>query len=432
MKKIYLILIIIALFSIKSTGQNCPHVSIIGSPTIYIEYECITEEYTYDVEMPVFLISDLVEDTEYCFDYDSESTLFDGYIYEPWPIEFDTTCVGGCWAGTDCGVWPESEISTDTILLRFYGYYDDLDRGTEYPSFGICINYPLDDRPPWPYGDFKYVGIHVTSSMYVSGPKLACSNPVSFDLKEMPLSYASATWVIKQGAITKASGIGTTATANNLSNGNGEVKFTVQFECGLKSLTFSKEFHFGPYSSSDYEITGPSSAPCESWVSYSIPQLEGVTSINWDWPQEWTYHSGQGTRYLALITGQYSGVVLVGVNNECGQSGSYAYKYTSIYGYCGYGFSYYPSPASNEITITINEPETIDKVDNELIANVLSEDEITYTIRIYNRLGSLVSTSFRKGKSFNIPLHNLRDGTYIVEVSDGKNSYREQLIIKHD
>ena len=45
-----------------------------------------------------------------------------------------------------------------------------------------------------------------------------------------------------------------------------------------------------------------------------------------------------------------------------------------------------------------------------------ADESTTYTIRIYNSQSFLLSTCTRSGKSFNIPLINMQDGTYIIEV----------------
>jgi V8-like Glu-specific endopeptidase len=273
----------------------------------------------------------------------------------------------------------------------------------------------------------------VSGNPYMSGPNLLCSSD-NYIVHNLPVG-AEINWSCTSNIHKVSTENPDTCEFEKYSNGNGYIYVLIDKVCP-GDVNLSKAVHTGPYSSSDYPISGPSSAQCESWVSYSIPQLSGVTSINWDWPQEWTYYSGQGTRYLALITGLYDGIVLVGVNNTCGQSGSYASKYTYVYGYCDFGFSYYPNPASDEVTITINEQETITADDSDIsevdVSKVLPADQITYTIRIYNNLGTLVYSAKKTGTIFNIPLLNLRDGTYIIEVSYDKYSHREQLIIKHD
>ena len=91
----------------------------------------------------------------------------------------------------------------------------------------------------------------------------------------------------------------------------------------------------------------------------------------------------------------------------------------------------------NNVTITMIENiplvEYSDSSINYLpITDAEADEPTTYTIRIYNSQSFLLSTWTRSGKSFDIPLINMRDGTYIIEVSDGENSYRQQLVVKHN
>ena len=54
-----------------------------------------------------------------------------------------------------------------------------------------------------------------------------------------------------------------------------------------------------------------------------------------------------------------------------------------------------------------------------------------YTIKIYNSLGTLFYSTKKSGDTFTIPVNNLQNGTYIIEANDGKQSYTQQLIVKH-
>ncbi len=98
-------------------------------------------------------------------------------------------------------------------------------------------------------------------------------------------------------------------------------------------------------------------------------------------------------------------------------------------------FSLYPNPASDYVNISLNDI-LIDTISNsEQVVTDLSSansDTKNYTVRIYNNQGSLVFTTKRSGISFNIPLTDMFDGTYIVEVDDGIKNYRQPLIIKHN
>ena len=96
------------------------------------------------------------------------------------------------------------------------------------------------------------------------------------------------------------------------------------------------------------------------------------------------------------------------------------------------------NPASDNVTVTMIENlplvEYSDTIGITSVAMIDAKagEATTYTIRIYNSQSFLLSTWTRSGKDFNIPLINMRDGTYIIEVSDGENSYRQQLIVKHN
>jgi hypothetical protein len=101
----------------------------------------------------------------------------------------------------------------------------------------------------------------------------------------------------------------------------------------------------------------------------------------------------------------------------------------------------FPNPASDNVTITMTEniPSTeycdttgfiIEPV-TDIDTYAESVEPPTFTIRIYNSQSELLYTCKRSGNSFNIPLVNMKDGAYIIEVSDGESFYRQQLIIKH-
>jgi len=217
-----------------------------------------------------------------------------------------------------------------------------------------------------------------------------------------------------------------------ISNGNGSIYATVTNSCG-SSNTSDIQIHTGPYSSSDYPIAGPSSAPCRQYVYYSIPSLSGVTSINWTWPSGWTYVSGQNTTNLALRTGTTGGMVLAGVNNICGQSGSYANKYTSVYGSCLYSMVVTPNPASNIIDVLISDELSIlsDSTSSTNAKINLTNKPTEYKITIMDNMGTIHYSSTMYSKTFTLPVNELRNGNYYITAFDGINLYTTQLIIMH-
>jgi Zn-dependent metalloprotease len=83
-----------------------------------------------------------------------------------------------------------------------------------------------------------------------------------------------------------------------------------------------------------------------------------------------------------------------------------------------------PNPASNEVTITI----TGDKSDNSMD---LSKADRLYDVSIFDINGNLKIKKEYSGEKFSIPIHNLKDGEYLVRINDGKMTVTKRLIIKH-
>jgi hypothetical protein len=91
-------------------------------------------------------------------------------------------------------------------------------------------------------------------------------------------------------------------------------------------------------------------------------------------------------------------------------------------------FSLSPNPASETVTVTKKVSGAADGIDNAAI----SEDATTvYTIRIIDFYGALHYSATRSGDSFTFPVSGLKDGQYIIQISEGKNTTSLPLIVKH-
>ncbi len=216
MKK-HLIIIAFLILSkpLSSYCQTLPQVSVIGSSIKDFEYKCYTPESNYSIELPIFNISNL----EYNEIYNYFLTLYD-------PKAFGTATYETYPAFEPYGSyfkWVQQNKSTAEVDITFGGSYSTLEL---YSWEGMRFSINKQPYPSW--GDTATASLHVVTPMYISGSKLVCCYPTSFYLNAMP-TYSSATWEIKQGSTTKCSGSGTTASASNLSNGNGVVIFTVNF-----------------------------------------------------------------------------------------------------------------------------------------------------------------------------------------------------------
>lgn len=92
------------------------------------------------------------------------------------------------------------------------------------------------------------------------------------------------------------------------------------------------------------------------------------------------------------------------------------------WGLCGYFMALSPNPASDYVEVSISTEST-------KTSQALND---TYTVRVLNIYGFQVYHSKKAGSKFNIPVSNLKEGIYIVEVSNGKKVARKQLIVKND
>jgi hypothetical protein len=132
--------------------------------------------------------------------------------------------------------------------------------------------------------------------------------------------------------------------------------------------------------------------------------------------------------YRRTVSYSSSGIVSVGVNNNCGPSGSYDTQYVNVFGYCGYSLSLSPNPAFNEVTVTINEPE---RELNEVNNAPINLDILTSNIIITDRVGIVYGTFQKKSRTFTVSVENLKNGNYILTVVIGNFRISAPFIVSH-
>lgn len=177
--------------------------------------------------------------------------------------------------------------------------------------------------------------------------------------------------------------------------------------------------------------------PGGHWLSF-VPYGGTGTTDTWTVPSGIQYSINQNQHRLDFYFLYNSSLTFtVTTADNCGSDSRSFYLIKKTSG-CPYGMTLYPNPASDNVTVTMMEniplteySDTTGITDVEMTYAKACE-AITYTIRIYNSQSTLLSTFKISGKSFNIPLINMKDGTYIVEVNDGENNYRQQLVVKHN
>lgn len=168
--------------------------------------------------------------------------------------------------------------------------------------------------------------------LYINGPDKFCTTGGNYSLAGSSLpSGTSIVW--NPGSIASiASGQGTTQVQlSRISNGTATLSAALSRTCGTNQ-TVTKTYSIGGFSSGDYPVSGPSSASCNSYVTYTTNQLPGATNYSWFYPSTWPYVSGQGTYSLTLRTPSSSGSGQVGVRvaNACDAGGSPSVVYTQV------------------------------------------------------------------------------------------------------
>jgi lysyl endopeptidase len=278
------------------------------------------------------------------------------------------------------------------------------------------------------------IGSLTTNTMqtpYIYGYQLVCSSGTSYFVSTVPTGYTiswNASYNLTLPTNTHVNPIIATA----YGNGPGWVQATLSSTC--KTITLP---HYAVWVGTPVlNVTGDATSGCTNTTHYFTASPTGpyANESNYTWslvPLNGNYLSPYGyqnnscaiTFYNPYSASGYS--VQARAQNSCGTGG---YGSTSIYIHNCYYFSLSPNPASETVTVTKKASGTTDGIASAAI----SEDASTiYTIRIVDFYGKLYYSTTKSGESFTFPVSNLKDGQYIVQITDGKNPTNLTLIVKH-
>lgn len=216
--------------------------------------------------------------------------------------------------------------------------------------------------------------------------------------------------------------------------GTGWIQASVNTSCGITILP-QVNVWVGKFEGTT--VTGQTGVCPNSIYTYTAQVPGGHSSgysYSWTYPSNWmknNQYQNSVTLQTPLNNPAY-GTVRVSITNPCGTSG---YSGITVYpgGGCPHYFTIYPNPASDNITITMID-NSLSNTDTTFVNQNIPNASIptNFTVKIYNSQSALISSVKRNGLNFSVPLTNMRDGTYIVEVSDGKTSTTQTLIVKHN
>ncbi len=287
-------------------------------------------------------------------------------------------------------------------------------------------------------------GMNSTLPFSLSGPtpSLVCSSGATFTLNHQP-SGTSINWSSTSN-LTKYSSSGNTAIykAALAASSSGYVT------AGIDSCTCAVQYAVwaGVPQMTNQKVDGSSYTPGKQicpgnhWLDVT-PVGTGAGNATWTVPSGIQYIAGTNTLDFTFPSNLSSISISAKSSNSCGTSINANYYLTKKTSGCPYSLNInlYPNPASDNISVTIiSDSPVVIPADSSGIqsADVMGTETIassTYTISIFNSQSSLVSQTTRSGQNFSVPLKNLKDGIYVIEVKDGNNNFsRQQFIVKHN
>jgi serine protease len=276
------------------------------------------------------------------------------------------------------------------------------------------------------------------NSFVVTGSTPVCSSGQQFTINPVPAGY-TVNWTCSSNLRSVYGGSNFTVLISN-GDGDGWVRATLNGPLGILPLNqFSVWVGMPESFPSNFAINGSYSVPIgitsRYWVQLSlIPRHR--TSFDWSFTGPFVFtksHYNMVDCYIkpssSAVKGN-AGFLKFIVTNTCG-SRTFSSERLVVVGSASI-FTIFPNPASNTVKVEINTNQNSDTTINTPIFLTNNNSKITnYTINIYNNFGTLFFSTIKTGDSFYLPINNLVEGTYLIEVNDGKQSYSQQLIVKH-
>jgi len=129
---------------------------------------------------------------------------------------------------------------------------------------------------------------------------------------------------------------------------------------------------------------------------------------------------------VAAKTANAGGVLTYSATNTCGTHNS---SFTFFTGDMGTPppppLLITPNPATSQTEVSVPDNRTT----TEMQTTVATQN--TYTFSVMNSYGVNVYTASGSEKKITVPTSTLKNGIYIVRVSDGTNTFQGNLVVNH-
>jgi hypothetical protein len=249
-------------------------------------------------------------------------------------------------------------------------------------------------------------------------------------------------WSVSDPSLVTTVQNGNNYTLTVNSGARGQLTITVQMTGDCGSITLTKSVTIGAPVTTCSEIANGSCfkqvflcpSQLNNWQYVNIPGTWGTTGTGFHIEAQGGASFNGGATSMDITSnyfsvwapsqGPYSSTsVTVAAMNSCGVSPNQPYVIAFIekdpWQCGGYYYSVSPNPAQDNATVSLNSKNTDDAHS--------SFDQIS----IYDQQGNLkFIKKFGKVKTGSINVSNLINGIYVVEISNGTNKERQQLIIQ--
>lgn len=285
---------------------------------------------------------------------------------------------------------------------------------------------------------------------FLNAPNILCNSSSKTFSVSGASANASYTWVTTNNVLINGQPSPYTTTNNSVSlsapssYGNMTLSVYSNNTCNQTSPTISKTIWIGTPDDSQIQMGVATSLPPNDKVvrnqdviimaTHPNTTPEGITNFNWyfsGWTQYLNGYSNTGTiqhdRPILHLNNNASSqqAVLVAAENECGCAEEGMGKAKMFYAVSGGMYmSISPNPANSNMEININPVAT----------QTISEQSVIpsqYDVKIYNFFGVPVYNTKKKENKFSLQTANLHEGVYFIVISNGRNSVRQQFIVKH-
>jgi Zn-dependent metalloprotease len=272
------------------------------------------------------------------------------------------------------------------------------------------------------------VGQAYIINSFISGPDAFCSSAV-YSLNNPPAS-ASINWTITPSGVASLISSGNSVTVNKTGGGDATLKATIDGCASVSAFTKSISTVAKVVSvTSEYNGCYNGYA---AWRVTATPNFTGASNWHWtvDNPSSGSWYIDQPNSSSTWVEVKGGGGITVTYQSPCG--GTSQTNGTTIYSSCGSTFSatMYPNPTTeNTLNIEIPKSQIVYSLTNSSSTrnHGLEHIEEVEIFDIYNHL--LTNQIFKTNPSqVKMNVSNLKEGIYLVKVSDGIHRETQRLI----